>query len=239
MSVQSECIYLVHPVKDTPGWVPERGSERHTGGVLSETPRPDEHHDGRVARGERTRRLILDAHSALLREGNLRPTAIAVAGRAGVSIRALWANFKDLEGLVEAASVEWVRDDPAHETDIDPDLPMAERVQRFCAQRARRMEAIAPALRASALEPNSPAVARQRQVIYARNEGVVRAVFATELDRAADAASEVVVALMTGCSARCWLVMRDDLGLAPDAAEAVMHRAAHAVLAEFADPPTR
>ena len=57
------------------------------------------HVDGRVARGERTRRAIVDAHTELVSEGVLKPTAQSVADRAGVSIRALWSNFNDLESV--------------------------------------------------------------------------------------------------------------------------------------------
>jgi hypothetical protein len=55
--------------------------------------------DGRTARSERTRNAIVDAHLQLIREGDLRPTADRIAKQAGVSLRALWSHFADMEAL--------------------------------------------------------------------------------------------------------------------------------------------
>ena len=59
--------------------------------------------DGRTARATRTRSAIVDAHLALISEGDLKPTGERIAERAGVSLRALWANFKDMEALFAAS----------------------------------------------------------------------------------------------------------------------------------------
>lgn len=193
---------------------------------------PEGHPDGRVARGERTRRNILDAHAQLLQEGVLRPTAAAIAARAGVSVRSLWANFKDREALVAAATSMWVGADDTLDDAIDPDLPRDERVARFCRQRALRLEALAPASRSSALDPASPAIRRGRGIIIARLEGVVRTLFASELAEAGAAAQEVVASIVVSASARGWLVLRDDLRLDVSAAEAVMRRSVGTVLGE-------
>src|SRR6266542_3616203 len=48
--------------------------------------------DGRTARAVRTRRAVVDALLELLAEGDLRPSGERIAERAGVSLRALWAN---------------------------------------------------------------------------------------------------------------------------------------------------
>ena len=69
--------------------------------------------DGRIARGERTRDSIIAAHAALLREGNLKPTGKVIAERAGVSVRTLWLNFKDLESLLSESTAYWLADDDA------------------------------------------------------------------------------------------------------------------------------
>ena len=58
--------------------------------------------DGRTARSERTRNAIVDAHLRLIHEGDLRPTAERIAKQAGVSLRALWSHFSDLEALFAA-----------------------------------------------------------------------------------------------------------------------------------------
>ena len=61
--------------------------------------------DGRVQRGERNRAAIVDALLSLLEDGVLRPSARQVAERAGVSLRAVFQHFDDMESLY----AEWVR----------------------------------------------------------------------------------------------------------------------------------
>src|SRR5215212_2568003 len=116
----------------------------------------ERHSDGRIARGERTREAIVEAHAALLREGVLKPTAKAIAERAGISPRTLWINFKDLETLLEATTAYWLDADAALRTPVDASLPLDERIEHFCRQRGHRLELLAPAARSAVLgEPFS------------------------------------------------------------------------------------
>src|SRR5271155_5351046 len=55
--------------------------------------------DGRVARGQRTRRSVAEALMQLLRDGESDPTAKAVARRAGVSLRLVFHHFADMDDL--------------------------------------------------------------------------------------------------------------------------------------------
>ena len=55
--------------------------------------------DGRVARGQRTRRNVAEALMELLREGDQEPTARAVAQRAGVSLRLVFHHFTEMDDL--------------------------------------------------------------------------------------------------------------------------------------------
>ena len=107
--------------------------------------------DGRMQRGERTRALIVQAHVDLLREGVLKPTAAQISERAGVSRRALWTNFHDMENLLGSTVAHWFRLDDELRTEIDPSAPLEERIDRFCAERQRRLVNIAPAARAAVL----------------------------------------------------------------------------------------
>lgn len=94
--------------------------------------------DGRSARAERTRQAVIDAHIALIRDGELKPTGAQIAERARVSLRSLWGHFGDLETLFSATGAELMRrQDDAHEP-VDPSLPLAERIDRYCRQRAER-----------------------------------------------------------------------------------------------------
>lgn len=59
--------------------------------------------DGRRLRSERTRRSIMEACIELLRERPEIPTAAQIADRAGISTRAVFERFVDLQGLSLAA----------------------------------------------------------------------------------------------------------------------------------------
>lgn len=186
--------------------------------------------DGRVARGERTREAIVAAHTALLLEGELKPTAKVIAERAGVSVRTLWANFKDLESLLNETTAYWLAADDELRQPIDPSRPLDERIAMFCAERARRLENIAPAARSAVLgEPFSPALQTSREIHIRRLRLEVETVFAQEIE--ADESDDLKFALMAATGWPAWQALRDDYKLSPDQALAVMSRAITALLA--------
>ena len=61
--------------------------------LLRKAPRVD----GRRLRSERTRRLIVEAYMALVRENAQMPTAVQIAERAGYSVRSIFERFPDLD----------------------------------------------------------------------------------------------------------------------------------------------
>ena len=183
----------------------------------------ERHSDGRVARGERTREAIVEAHAELLREGVLKPTAKVIAERAGVSVRTLWLNFKDLETLLEATTAYWLEADAALREGIDPSLPLTERIDSFCRQRALRLEHLAPAARSAVLgEPFSPALAAARRELIERLRRDLLETFPAELAAAGGADGALCLGLMAAASGMTWSFARDDLGRDADDAAAIM-----------------
>src|SRR5437763_15803466 len=91
--------------------------------------------DGRTARALRTREAIVDASIALVAEGDLRPTAPAIAERAGVSVRPVFQHFDDLEGLYAAVAERWVDRLGARPSPVDATLPIDQRVRDVVAAR--------------------------------------------------------------------------------------------------------
>lgn len=180
--------------------------------------------DGRVARGQRTREAIIDAHSALLREGNLKPTAQMVAERAGVSVRTLWLNFKDLEALLNESTSYWLANDDRLWRPIDTSLDLPARIDDFCSQRARRLESIGPAARAAALaEPFSPRLQESRRKHVRRVREDVEKTFAPELTALGAGREELVYGIAISASWPSWQLLRDDFGLGVGEATGVMH----------------
>lgn len=194
-------------------------------------PKPRQHTDGRVARGERTREAIVAAHTALLLEGNLKPTGQAIADRAEVSVRTLWANFKDLEALLNETTAFWMAADDELRQQVNPNDPLADRIQAYCAERSRRLENIAPAARSAALgEPFSPALKRSREAHVNRLRSEIETIFATELAAAGDDREQLQYALVLATGWPSWQVLRDDYGLPAEEVLAVMRHTCHALL---------
>ena len=191
------------------------------------SPRPAQRIDGRTARSERTRAAIVEAHVTLLRGGDLRPTADRIAKQAGVSLRALWSHFADMEALFAATGqlVLEQRDD-THEP-IPADLPLERRIEAYCHQRARQLEQIAPIAKASSLkEPFSHALQSYRRTHIQRVHDELKTVFAREIDGDEDLLNALTAMSMWPT----WGTLRDAMGLDLDAARAALAAMARSLL---------
>jgi TetR/AcrR family transcriptional regulator, regulator of autoinduction and epiphytic fitness len=184
--------------------------------------------DGRTARSERTRNAIVDAHLRLIADGDLRPTADRIAKQAGVSLRALWSHFADMEALMAASGQRVLEQRDASYQPISPDLPLAERIERFSRQRARMLEEIGPAARASALkEPFSSALQRYRRLHVARVRDELTTAFPEEIG-----ADEDLLNALTAISLwPTWSTWREAMGLTVEAAQAALARSVRSLLA--------
>lgn len=188
--------------------------------------------DGRTARAQRTRAAIVDAHLALLANGDLKPTGERIADAAGVSLRTLWTSFKDMETLFAAAGERLIERELAVYHPIDPALPTAVRVSAFCAQRTTMLEILAPAARAAVIrEPFSAALRHNRTVELGRVAAELSTLFATELAAVGADRDELLHALLAASTFAAWSVLRDQLNLSVETARAVMVRTVAALLA--------
>jgi AcrR family transcriptional regulator len=182
--------------------------------------------DGRTARGQRTRRAVVDALLALQEEGDLEPTAQRVAARAGVALRTVFGHFSDMEtlwaqaGERELAKISALADVPSG------DLPLEERIDRFCASRARVLEALLPVLRAARLrEHTSAALRRNREIFAAAGDAEVAGVFATELAPLEGAERDVVLsAFHVVAGGTAWELLRCHRGLDVEESTEVVRR---------------
>jgi len=188
--------------------------------------------DGRTARAERTRNAIVEAHLELIGEGDLKPTGERIAERAGVSLRALWANFKDMEALFGASGQRLSERQAAEYKPVPVDLPLPRRIDEFCRQRARILELIAPSARAAQLlEPFSAQLRSNRAKNIARVQREIKDLFATELDAAGPAREQLFHSLTVASTWAAWSMMRDELHLGVEEATGVMVRTVTALLA--------
>jgi TetR/AcrR family transcriptional regulator, regulator of autoinduction and epiphytic fitness len=188
--------------------------------------------DGRTARAERTRSAIVEAHLALIAEGDLKPTGERIAERAGVSLRALWANFKDMEALFRASGERLSERQDAEFVPVPVALPLSRRINEFCRQRARILELIAPSARAAQLlEPFSAQLRSNRANNISRVQREIAELFAHELDAAGSARAQLLAALTVASTWAAWSMMRDELHLDVREATSVMIRTVTALLA--------
>lgn len=188
--------------------------------------------DGRAARAQRTRAAIVAAHADLIGEGDLRPTGERIADRAGVSLRALWTHFAEMEALFDATAGEVLARQDREFRPVDPDLDLASRIDLFCRQRTSLLESIAPFARASQLrEAFSPVLRDYHSRHVGRVVEEIGVLFDRELRRAGPTArAQLVAALAAATTWGSWAVLRDHLGLGRQRSRAVMVRTLSALL---------
>jgi len=188
--------------------------------------------DGRTARALRTREAIVDASIELVDEGDLRPTAIRVAERAGVSVRSVFQHFDDVEGLYAAIANRWVDRLDGLRVVVDPALPLDDRIRAVVRNRARLLETISPIRRAAALHaPFSREVSNRLQAAHELLRTEIERVFATELGRhSGPDRVRLLDALDTILSWPSWENLRAHNGRSVEEAEAVVEQMVAAML---------
>ena len=212
-----------------PGAVEDDSRRLYPGAAESGPPS-----DGRAARSHRSRRAIVDAMRALHAEGDLRPTAPRIAGRAGVSLRTVWQQFPDMEALLVEASR---RDDEILRSlvePIDPGQPLAARVALFTGQRARILEQMSPSWRAARIhEPCSAHLRSTKAQTLALARAELEAVFAAELTQLAGKERRQLADSLHAVSIwSFWESLRAELGLGPGEARERLGSTFSALLAE-------
>ncbi len=178
--------------------------------------------DGRRARGERTRLRVVEALITLVEEGDLRPSAQRVASRAGVALRTVYHHFEDIEALRSTALRLESQRHMAELIDIDPGLPVTERIEIVTRQRRQLFEAITPVRRASLLDEASPFIAQGLRESREILRGRIADTFDTEIrQRGADGATLLDI-LDVVTSWQTWNYLRAHLNRKPvDAAKTV------------------
>ena len=187
--------------------------------------------DGRTLRSLRTREAIVDATIGLLEDGDLRPTAPRVADRANVSVRSVFQHFDDLETLHASVAERLVDRVAVLVVPVPPDLPLADRLDRFVYQRAQLLEAVTPIRRAADVHgPFSPEITARLRDGQAFLRAELARTFGPELDAAGRDREDVLDCLDTALSGATWEGLRHGLGRDQATAERVMRRLAQRAL---------
>jgi TetR/AcrR family transcriptional regulator of autoinduction and epiphytic fitness len=188
--------------------------------------------DGRVLRGRRNREAVVVALLGLVAEGDLSPTAKAIAERAGISRRSVFQHFADVESIYEAAGARVGADLRPLLGPIDTTLSLPARVEALAEVRRALLETVDPIARAARVrEPFSPQLQASRRALSAMMREQCRQAFAPELaDRLPEDADQLVTAIAGALSWSLWNHLRADLGLGDHDALAVMTRLVAGVL---------
>jgi TetR/AcrR family transcriptional regulator of autoinduction and epiphytic fitness len=195
---------------------------------------PSEPRDGRTVRAERTRQALVEALLGLLDEGQPRPTAAEIAGRAGVSERSVFQHFPDREALLEAVAREQYQRVVPTLVPVDSSLPLAERIEQFVQQRSRLYERIGGVRRAGLLiEHESTSVAGWIDTARQQKAAEVERVFRRELDDTRpDEREPLRSALVMVCSWTAWDSWRTHQKLSVARARAALAAAIRALLGQ-------
>jgi AcrR family transcriptional regulator len=133
----------------------------------SRRPVEEPKQDGRHARAARTHQAIVSALLDLADEGELAPTAQAIATRAKVALRSIRQHFPTREELFVAAAEEHARRvAQTKPVELPAATSLGERITRFVTARSRQLEGSSALRRAAALvEPKSPTVRQSMRTL--------------------------------------------------------------------------
>jgi AcrR family transcriptional regulator len=178
--------------------------------------------DGRRLRSERTRILIIEAYLALLQEQRRMPTSAEIAARAGYSVRSIFERFSDLDALSLATADYAIALGQAEAEARDMAGDRISRIRSHVSTRAKACEKWLPLWRILTAKPVQEQLTDLRaRVLAVRRANVERLelMYRPELATLDPASREaLVMALATLTSFESWEALRDDFGLAWDAA---------------------
>jgi AcrR family transcriptional regulator len=188
-------------------------------------PWPDEPStDGRLARGQRTRRNVADGLISLLREGDPEPTARSLARRAGVSLRLVFHHFADLDDLYTYVAALEFRRQWSDMPSLSPKLALSTRIERTVSHRATMFEDMSPVRRALV---RRAATSRDVAMALTSSDALLQesliATFAPELEAIPETVrAEHLHAMDTATSWEAWERMRRSSRLPARVARRVM-----------------
>ena len=187
--------------------------------------------DARRARGDHTRRALLDALIDLLDEGTDHPTVPEVAVRAGVSVRIVYHHYGSVQRLLEATVAH---QSARHRHLLFPIPPRGQadiRIRALCRQRRMFFEAVTPVLRlADRRSPGTAGAGGLPVADRALLRDQLARTLAPELSARGGGADDVLDALEHATSWETWRGLRDVGGHTAPSAERVMVRTVNGLL---------
>jgi len=207
--------------------------------VAADEPLRPNRVDGRRLRSERTRRLIIEAYMALVRETGQMPTAAQIAERAGYSVRSVFERFPDLTALRIAVTDYAIAEGRASGVLRDLDADRLTRIKSQVEQRGSGCERWLPLWRVLSADAAHSADLQQRirmirQLVVMRMEMMFRPELSAVSD---DTRKKIVLALEALLDFESWARMRELYGLSFDEASAVWVKSIDRLLPQAPSEP--
>jgi AcrR family transcriptional regulator len=176
-----------------------------------------------VAKGERTRRVLVEALVELIDEGEAHPTTKQTAHQAGVSVRIVYHHFGGVNGLLLAAIALQSERHRYLLFTIPPRGPPELRIKALCRQRRLYFEEMTPIYRVAHARAYADV---DLSVLLGDDRTVLRSQLAHTLDPELQArgvaAPELLDALEQATGWDAWRALRDGLDHSAPSAERVM-----------------
>jgi len=167
--------------------------------------------DGRVLRGQRNTQAILDALLDLYRQGIFTPTLTEVAQAAGVTTRAVYHRFADIEAIAREVGRRQIKEHRARFYSAAlSEGPLHERIVSFVDIRMAMYERIAPVRRAAMVNLHRSDVTREQlRFAWALGRQQIERAFEHELKRLDERRRrQLLESLDLLTSFECWDRMR-------------------------------
>jgi TetR/AcrR family transcriptional regulator of autoinduction and epiphytic fitness len=189
-----------------------------------------------VLRGRRNHEAVVEALLVLIEEGELHPTAKAIAERAGLSRRCVFQHFPDMEHIYAAAGETVGRRLLPYLQEVPADAPLPERLRELLRLRRSLLLAVDPLARAGRIqEHESSQLQANRRRLNEMMRQQCRQAFAPELDRMPPVDRVVLeAALGVATSWPVWDHLRTEFGYGADRIMIVMAAIATGLLDEAA-----
>ncbi len=192
--------------------------------------------DGRTLRSATTRRAVAEAYLNLVDGGDMRPTARAIAAEAGVSERAVFRHFQDMETLHSEAAVLQIQRVSRDVPEPAPTSgPLAERASLLATRWCTLNERVSPVRRVALLhEPFSTEIARRLSWIRGLARTEIETTFRPELEQRDERTRRhIVAALAAVTSWESWNEIRTRHDLDPDSAVSTVVATITSILTAF------
>lgn len=196
---------------------------------MSPSPSAEAQTDGRKARGQASRRKLVAAMIALVKEGKVAPTAEQVATRAEVGLRTVFRHFDDMESLYREISTEVMQLITPQMNKPFKAEDWRGRLDEVIERRSKMFEAILPfRIATEALRHTSPTLQQNQALLVQLQDTLLRRVLPEALQQ--DPVLFAALNLVLG--AGTWQQLRVEQKLDKVTARRTMTLLVHGLLAQ-------